>query len=70
MPGRNPKCFDPDLLARSESFFGKNGTRKRTKRRMKETSRTMKVTTMRRMVTGTRNESGNPRYRTLANIED
>jgi hypothetical protein len=31
------------------SFFGKSQTRKRTMRKMKETSRTMKVTTMKRM---------------------
>jgi hypothetical protein len=31
------------------SFYGKSQTRKRTKRKMKETSRTMRVTTMRKM---------------------
>jgi hypothetical protein len=31
------------------SFFGKSQTRKRTMRKMKETSRTMKVTMMERM---------------------
>jgi hypothetical protein len=31
------------------SFFGKSQTRKRTMRKMKETSQTMKVTTMKRM---------------------
>jgi hypothetical protein len=36
------------------SFFGKSQTRKRTKRRMKEASRKMKVTTMKRMTEATR----------------
>jgi hypothetical protein len=43
-------------MARREamSFFGKSQTRKRTMRKMKETSRTMKVTTMKRMTEATR----------------
>jgi hypothetical protein len=36
------------------SFFGKSQTRKRTMRKMKETSRTMRVTTMKRMTEATR----------------
>jgi hypothetical protein len=36
------------------SFCGKSQTKKRTMRKMKETSRMMKVTTMRRMTEATR----------------
>jgi hypothetical protein len=36
------------------SFFGKSPMRKRTMRKMKETSRTMRVTTMKRMTEVTR----------------
>jgi hypothetical protein len=36
------------------SFFGKSQTRERTMRKMKETSRTMKVTMMKRMAEATR----------------
>jgi hypothetical protein len=36
------------------SFFGKSQTRKRTMRMMKETSRTMRVTTRKRMKEATR----------------
>jgi hypothetical protein len=36
------------------SFFGKSQTRKRTMRKMKETLRTMRVTTMKRMTEATR----------------
>jgi len=36
------------------SFFGKSQTRKMTMRKMKETSRTMKVTMMKRMAEATR----------------
>jgi len=36
------------------SFFGKSQTRKRTMRKMKETSRTMRVTTRKRMTEATR----------------
>jgi hypothetical protein len=36
------------------SFFGKSQTRKRTMRKTKETSRTMRVTTMKRMTEATR----------------
>jgi hypothetical protein len=35
-------------------FFGKNQTRKRTMRKMKEASRKMKVTTMRKTTEATR----------------
>jgi hypothetical protein len=36
------------------SFFGKSQTRKRTMRKMKETSRTMRVKAMKRMTEATR----------------
>lgn len=53
-----PQCLDAYCSDRSAreamSFFGKNQTRKRTIRKMEETSRTVRVRTMKRMTEATR----------------